>query len=119
MDGTRCRGTGDEASVVAVGDGARRALAAPVDRVVRPVVRRVRTVRQAGRVRTRPVAWSDVERLCAMPGEGTDMVPDLERLLVDNLLPFWDSRSARPLAAATARTVTASIMTGRASRGRC
>jgi mannobiose 2-epimerase len=74
-----------------VGSGARRALAAPAKQVLRPVVHRVRAVRQAGRVRTDPVLWSDVERLCAMEADPDDIAPAIERLLVENLLPYWNS----------------------------
>lgn len=82
---------GEEDSVAPVGVGTRRALGPSVKRALRPVVRRTRTLRQARRIRTSPVPWADVDRLCATQDDRADMAPTVERLLVDNLLPFWNT----------------------------
>jgi mannobiose 2-epimerase len=72
-----------------------RVFGEPAKRVLRPALHRARAARLKSGVRTRPASWSDIEKLSAPAVAGraepddAEMVATLERLLFENMLPYW------------------------------
>lgn len=67
----------------------------PAKRLLRPVRNRARAWRLSVGAGSEPARWSDIERLCPSPRSGgpaidnRELVGTLERLLLENILPFW------------------------------
>lgn len=75
--------------------GTENTLVEPAKRALRPLRNRARAWRLAVGVGSRPAEWADIERLCPSPEFGgpvvddREMVATLERLLLENIVPFW------------------------------